>query len=70
MASNESISQWKKFAIAKAIFDIASSSKENKEFTESESKEMVSKSNAVVENFKKNETNEQLQNAFNNMMIK
>ena len=70
MAGNESISQWKKFAIAKAIFDIASSSKENKEFSESESKEMVSKSNAVVENFKKNETNEQLQNAFNNMIIK
>jgi len=70
LAQNESISQWKKFAISKAIFDIASSSKENKEFSESESKEMVSKSNAVVENFKKNETNEQLQNAFNNMIIK
>lgn len=70
MAKNESFSQWKKFAIAKALYDIAGAVQSNKDFTEAEASSMVSRSNTIVQSFIDNESNEQLKNAMSNMLIK
>lgn len=69
LAKAGQFSQWKKFAVAKSLFDIANAAKENEIFSPEEAASLVKRSNAIVKNFMENQSNEQMKNAMSNLLI-
>jgi len=69
IAKNSEFSQWKKFAVAKSLFDIASAAQSNEALSPQESGDLVKRSNSIVKSYIENQGNEQLKNAMTNLLI-
>lgn len=70
MAKSSEFSQWKKFAVAKSLFDIAGATQSNPSFSEQESSDLVKRSNAIVQSFIDKAGNERMKDAMSNLLIK
>ncbi len=70
LAQSSEFSQWKRFAVAKSLFDIAGAAKSNPSFSGQESSDMIKRSNAIVQGYIDKASNDRMKEAMSNLLIK
>jgi len=70
LAQSSEFSQWKRFAVAKSLFDIAGAAKSNPSFSDQESSDMVKRSNTIVQGYIDKASNDRMKEAMSNLLIK